>query len=395
MNPVAERCRHISNEQKMLQVGGHKLLNKYQVGECTPEEKAIVEDYIIWTGITPQDLLSMEPDLNELRSDTVGPHLNYIKSRKTIRFVRIAAVAASIAILLGVGALIFSPDKNNQPESYANDSNDVDPGSDKAILTLANGTKINLSDARSGSLLSRSGIEIIKADDGTLVYKVAGSKSNTSEYNTITTPKGGQYKIVLPDGSKVWLNAASSLTYRTSLNNGRGERKVNLEGEGYFEVSKNKHMPFIVKTDKQEVIVLGTHFNINSYADEPDTKTTLLEGAVSISAPHGKKGGTILKPGDQAVNNGADIKIKKIDTSLVVAWKNNEFVFRNESLESIMRKVERWYDVEIVYENNEVGKETFGGTISRYDKISKVLSALEGTGDVKFKIKGRKILIMK
>lgn len=371
------------------------MLQKYQAGECTPEEQAMVEDYIIWVGITPQDLLEMEPDLDELRSEIVGPHINYIKTRKTIRFVRIAAVAASIAILLGVGTLIFAPhkiasDKDNEPTAYAND---VDPGSDKAILTLANGTKINLSDARSGSLLSQSGIEIIKADDGTLVYKVAGSKSNTLAYNTITTPKGGQYKIVLPDGTRVWLNAASSLTYRTSLNDGRGERKVNLVGEAYFEVIKNKKMPFIVKTDKQEVIVLGTHFNINSYTDEPDTKTTLLEGAVSISAPHGKKGGTILKPGDQAVNNGAEINVKKIDTSMAVAWKNNEFVFRNESLESIMRKVARWYDVEIVYENNEVAKELFGGTISRYDKISKVLLALEGTGDVKFKVQGRKILI--
>lgn len=386
----------------MSQAGELKLLQKYQAGECTPEEEAMIAHYIIFVNTTPQDLLAMQPDLNELRLRTVGPHIHRIKTRKTVRFTRIAAVAASIAIVLGVGILLFAPKKNDQLATYPND---VDPGSDKAILTLANGTKINLSDARSGSLLSQSGIEIIKAKDGTLVYKVAASKSNTSAYNTITTPKGGQYKIVLPDGTRVWLNAASSLSYRTSLNDGRGERKVNLVGEAYFEVSKLKSvigiqkqvrkMPFIVKTDKQEVIVLGTHFNINSYKDEPDTKTTLLEGAISISAPHGNKGGTILKPGDQAVNNGAEIKVKKIDTSMAVAWKNQEFVFRNESLESIMRKVGRWYDVEIIYENNEVGKELFGGAISRYDKISKVLCALEGTGDVKFKIQDRKILITK
>lgn len=377
----------------MSQAGEHKLLQKYQAGECTPEEEAMIAHYIIFVSTTPQDLLAMQPDLDELRIRTVGLHISHIKTKRMIRLARIAAVAASITIVLGVGALMFVPDKEHkQPAAYAND---VDPGSDKAILTLANGTKINLSDARSGSLLKQSGIEIVKAEDGTLVYKVAASRSNTSAYNTITTPKGGQYKIVLPDGTRVWLNAASSLSYHTSLKDGRGDRKVNLVGEAYFEVSKTKNMPFIVKTDKQEVIVLGTHFNINSYKDEPDTKTTLLEGAVSISAPHGGKSGIVLKPGNQAVNNGAGIKIEKIDTSMAVAWKNQEFVFRNESLESIMRKVGRWYDVEIVYENNEVGKELFGGTISRYDKISKVLRALEGTGDVKFKIQDRKILITK
>lgn len=387
----------------MSQAGEHKLLQKYQAGECTPEEEAMIAHYIIFVSTTPQDLLAMQPDLDELRLRTVGLHISHIKTKRMVRLGRIAAVAASIAIVLGIGSLMFAPDKEQkQPAAYVND---IDPGSDKAILTLANGTKINLSDVRTGSLLSQSGIEIIKAEDGTLVYKVAASKSNTSAYNTITTPKGGQYKIVLPDGTRVWLNAASSLTYRTSLNNGRGERKVSLVGEAYFEVSKLKSvigiqkqirkMPFIVKTEKQEVIVLGTHFNINSYKDEPDTKTTLLEGAISISAPHGKKGGIILKPCDQAVNNGAGIKIEKIDTSMAVAWKNQEFVFRNESLESIMRKVGRWYDVEIAYENNDVGKELFGGAISRYDKISKVLRALEGTGDVKFRIQDRKILITK
>lgn len=377
----------------MSQAGEHKLLQKYQAGECTPEEEAMIAHYIIFVSTTPQDLLAMQPDLDELRLRTVGLHISHIKTEKMVRLGRIAAVAASIAIVLGVGIVMFTPDKEQkQLAAYAND---VDPGSDKAILTLANGTKINLSDVRTGSLLSQSGIEIIKAEDGTLVYKVAASKSNASAYNTITTPKGGQYKIFLPDGTRVWLNAASSLSYRIAANIGRGERKVKLVGEAYFEVIKTKNMPFIVKTNKQEVTVLGTHFNINSYKDEPDTKTTLLEGAVSISVPYGNKGGTILRPGDQAVNNGAEINVKKIDTSMAVAWKNQEFMFRNESLESIMRKVGRWYNVEIVYENNEVGKELFGGTISRYDRISKVLRALEGTGDVKFKIQDRKILITK
>lgn len=382
----------------MLQADVKKIIEKYQDGECTPEEQAFIEHYIIYVGITPDADLDFESDLDDLRSRIISTTIGTRNKRFWI--TRVASLAAAIAILLGIGTLIFAPDKS-QPSVLVND---VDPGSDKAILTLANGTKINLSDAKSGALLNQSGIEIIKADDGTLIYKIVGAKSNTSEYNTITTPKGGEYKIILPDGTRVWLNAASSLKYSASLIEGGSERKVYLSGEAYFEVSKVKpvigaqkkimKMPFIVKTDKQEVIVLGTHFNIYSYKDEPETKTTLLEGAISISTGHGKKGGTILKPGDQASNDGTGIKITKIDTSLAVAWKNQEFMFRNETLESIMRKVARWYDVEVIYANDEVGQKQFGGSISKFDKISKVLQIFEGTGEVKFKIEGRKVTVM-
>lgn len=380
----------------MSQVDAKEIIRKYQKGECTPEEQAIVEHYIIYVAVKPEQDVDMQPDLDDLRARLI--RTTNKKSWKITWPARVAILAACTTVLLCVGNLIFAP-PDKHIDRY---KNEVDPGSDKAILTLENGTKINLSDAKSGALLKQSGIEIIKAEDGTLVYKVGGSTSNTAEYNTITTPRGGQYKIILPDGTRVWLNAASSLTYRTSLNNGSNQRKVNLSGEAYFEVNKLKsiigkqritNMPFIVKTAKQEVTVLGTHFNISSYEDEPETKTTLLEGIIRVSTPHSKKGGTILKPGDQAVINGAEIKVKQIDTSLAVAWKNEEFMFRNESLESIMRKVARWYDVQVIYQNDEIGKERFGGTISRYDKISKVLRALEGTGEVKFQVEGRKITV--
>lgn len=212
----------------MQQSGENKLLQRCFVGECMPEEQAMIAYYTIYVGIMSQDLLAVQPNLDELRSRTVGAH---IKTRKMIWPARIVTIAATIAILLGIGTLILSPD-NNQPATFAND---VNPGTDKAIVTLLNETKIKLSDARSSSLLNQLAIEIIKAEDSTLVYKVA-SKSNTSGYNTITTPKVGQYKIVLSDGTRLWLNAASSLSYNTLSKVGRGERKVNIVGEAYFEV---------------------------------------------------------------------------------------------------------------------------------------------------------------
>jgi transmembrane sensor len=296
------------------------------------------------------------------------------------------AAAITIAIIAGTWMLFFV--ESPAPAAYAND---ISPGTDTAILTLANGTKINLGDMKGGSLLNESGIEIIKVEDGTLVYKVVESKSNILEYNTITTPKGGQYKIVLPDGTRVWLNAASSLTYRASLNTSFGERKVHLLGEAYFEVVKKQKMPFIVRTDKQEVIVLGTHFNINSYKDEPNTKTTLLEGSVKVFS---KYGDAILKPGQQSVTSGSAIQLSRADIDQAVAWKNGEFMFSKELLSGIMKEISRWYNVDVVYADQQLENKVFNGTISKFKNVSHVLKMLEKTGEVKFKIEGRRITVM-
>lgn len=217
----------------MQQSGENKLLQNYSAGEFMPEEQAMIVHYIIYVDIMPQNLLAMQPALDQLRSRTMGTH---IRTREMIWTARIIIAAAAIAILLGIDSGILSPD-NNQPAPYAND---VNPGSDKAILTLGNETRINLSDARSSSLLNQLNVEIIKAEDGNLVYNVA-SKSNTSGYNTITTTsKDGQYKIVLSDDTRGWFNAASRLFHSTSLKVDRGERKVNVLGEACFEVYKVK-----------------------------------------------------------------------------------------------------------------------------------------------------------
>lgn len=376
------------------------LLEKYMAGQCTPEEQKFVEDYITNDRIMPQDLLAMQSDLMELRSRTVGPH---IKTRKMNWPLRVAVAAAIIIVLSLAGTLFMArlgaPDRD-PPAVLANK---IIPGKDQAVLTLANGTEINLSEAKSGPLLTSEEIEITKAEDGTLVYKLVGSGSNSSGYNTLTTPRGGQYKVILADGTRVWLNAASSLSYYASLNDGAQVRHIKMSGEAYFEVRKDEAHPFIVTTDRQELKVLGTHFNVSAYPDEYATRTTLLEGSVRIShlaSPDPVSTGTglgsvILKPNQQSTLTQNNIQIAAVDAEDAVAWKNGEFLFQNKPLENIMLEISRWYNVDIVYEDKQVAQKLFGGMISRSEELSRVLSALEVTGDVHFKVEGRRVTVMK
>ncbi|MBB5436606.1 ferric-dicitrate binding protein FerR (iron transport regulator) [Pedobacter sp. AK017] len=377
------------------------LLHKYHQGKCTTEEKALVETFYLNHDFSTKKLQEDELNLAGNRVfDKINESTKIKKSSALSLSARITTIAAAIIILLGVGTLIFT---NHEKLPYAY-SNDVPPGTDKAILTLTNGKKINLSEAKDGSLTKQSGIELTKASDGTLIYKVDSSNKNFDvlAYNTITTPKGGQYKIVLSDGTKVWLNAASSLSYNASLYERGGARRIKMSGEAYFEVTKNKKHPFIVITDRQEVKVLGTHFNISAYNDERSIKTTLVEGSVHISPLPLKAGGSpdlsikgvTIKPNQEAILSPGGIQVHEVNADEAVAWKNNEFTFATENLESIMRKIARWYDVDIIYASKQVGNKPFSGTISKFEKVSQVLCLLEVTGEVKFKIEGRRITVM-
>lgn len=274
-------------------------------------------------------------------------------------------------------------------------ASDVAPGKNKAILTLADGRKISLSDAANGDVIEQAGISVSKTANGQLVYhieKIAGNLDD-SKVNTISTPNGGEWEIRLPDGSIVWLNAASSLQYPLNIGSSK-QRKVELTGEAYFEVAKDKAHPFIVKTSKQELEVLGTHFNINSYANENVTRTTLLEGSVRVADLNSTEM-LILKPGEQSVLSDNGIEIKKVNTDEAVAWKNGYFMFDNEKQESILRKIARWYNVEIEYADPEAKEVMYYGTVSRFEKISKVLRKFEQTGEVRFDIKGNKLIVYK
>lgn len=309
---------------------------------------------------------------------------------KTVKlWLKIAAVAAALAIVC-TGVYVFNYKSGKLPAPAVVSVKDVNPGDFGATLTLANGRKISLANASKGEIGRESGIVITKSADGRLVYEINENVSDPNASNTLSTARGETYQVRLPDGSVVYLNAASSLTYTPSLIE-NGKRVVKLTGEGYFEVAKDKQHPFIVKTDRQEVEVLGTHFNISSYADDEVEKTTLLEGSVKLSAAGSSR---ILKPGQQARLSGGQIQINEIDTDLAVAWKNNEFVVQSERIETIMKMIGRWYNVEVIY-IGEKTRQRFSGSVSRFDKMSKVLEIVESTGEAHFEVKGRTVYVSK
>lgn len=311
--------------------------------------------------------------------------------RRVFRIWQRIAVAASIVVTIGMGLWFYKMKyhvKVSGPLLAA--VKDFLPGKNAAVLTLANGKTISLSNSKTGIVIDASQLSY---NDGTTLFNTGVSGKQSGNELTVTTPLGGTYQVSLPDGSKVWLNAGSQLRFPAKFTG--KDRKVELEGEGYFEVSKNKAMPFKVKSNDQEIEVLGTHFNINSYINEGSTKTTLLEGAVKVTTLN-TTGGTmvVLKPGQQSVLVKDELKVRQADVETVVSWKNGYFRFDDEELESIMRKVSRWYNVEVVYQNERLKKEPFAGIITRETKVSELLKMLALAGEVKFEIKNNTIIVM-
>lgn len=304
-------------------------------------------------------------------------------------------IAASLLILLSAGMYFYrehTPGNKTTPVSELVRPSVIKPGGDKAILTLSDGSRIILDSAKNGVLANQAGVSIQKTSDGELQYSFLDplSKKMTGEiiYNKIETPAGGKYQINLPDGSKVWLNSSSSLRYPALFVG--NTREVELTGEAFFDIAKDKKKPFKVITRDQVVEVLGTQFNINSYYDGDDINTTLIEGSVKIFY---KDKVVLLSPGQQFRPAETNTRVVEADTEEVVAWKNGFFLFKNENIQSIMRKLSRWYDVEVVYEG-KIPAVGFGGNISRSKEISEVLDVLQLTNAVHFKIEGRRITVM-
>ena len=274
---------------------------------------------------------------------------------------------------------------------------DIEAGENKAILTLGDGSRIILDDAKNGILANQGGNSVLKAAEGEIIYSFINEiKDPLTEnqqvpviYNTIETPKGGKFQIVLPDGSKVWLNAASSLRFPTVFNGSK--RQVELKGEAYFEVSHDKSKIFEVNTRNQVVQVLGTHFNINAYLDEPTVNTTLLEGSVRVSDLRTNIS-QLLKPGEQSQLSEQIDVINLKDTNEAVAWKEGYFQFDEADIKTVMRQIERWYDVSVVYEGN-LPNYRFGGEIERNLSLLQVLKVLEKT-KVHFRLDGREVTVM-
>ena len=379
-----------------------KLLKRYSSGKCTGEEIGLVETFY---------MNYVENDVSDLTDEQVEILLNPdpSKIRKSIysSTLKQIGIAASIMFVVVVLAL-FTILKNRTDQNIIAKARDIAPGKTGATLTLANGKKIILSEISNEKLAQEAGVKITKTAGGELLYELSNSsstiknRSNELRFNTLSTAKGEQYKIRLPDSSIVWLNAASSLKYPTSFSSLK-ERRVELMGEAYFQVAKDKNHPFYVSSQGQEVKVLGTRFNVNSYEDEPAIKTTLLEGSVNIntisdpgnSKPSKNKSGAILNPGQQAqVTENHISVIKDVDLDDVIAWKDGYFIF-NENLKSIMNRIGRWYNVEVVYETVPDPNHNFQGKISRTRNISEVLEIMEYQGIVHFKIEGRRVIVTK
>ena len=389
-----------------------QLLSKYKLGKCTPEETALVNSWYAAEAAKqespegPADPLA-EEQLIWARIQAAIPLSHKLENKdiatRSLRFNIWTGIAASLILLLSVGVYSYYQQHSHEAQMARLRANDIKPGGNKAVLTLGSGKKIILTDAVNGSLAVEGGAKITKTEDGRLEYTVSGT-GNVAEglYNTIETPRGGQYLVHLPDGTSVWLNAMSSLTFPTVFTGNR--RLVRLQGEGYFEVAKlkadnGKKMPFVVVTNQQTVNVTGTHFNVNSYADEGRTRTTLLEGSVNVASVERRQDPKMmikivkLNPGQQAEFSNGRIKVQPANTEEAIAWKNGKFKFTNENIESLMRKVARWYDVEIEY-RGKVSKEGFGGQVSRSRNVSEVLEVLQLTGLVHFEIEGRRIIVL-
>jgi len=307
--------------------------------------------------------------------------------------IKISAAAVIVCTLLAGIFFYNGKGKGDKAAFVSNTKEIIKPGGNKATLTLENGTKIDLTAAGVGQVVKIGEVTVVKSKDGQVVYKSASAlPSATVSYNTITTPRGGQYKVVLPDGSEVVLNSMSSLKFPTAFS--KNERLVSLTGEGYFEIKRNEKAAFKVNVNgKQVVEVLGTHFNIMAYDDEPLIKTTLLEGSVHISV-NKSDSGLILKPGQQALQSASgELNMKELsDPDQMVAWKNGLTSFSKSDIKSIMRQVARWYDVEIEYRPG-VPNRSFSGDISRSSSISSLLKILE-LNDIHFVVEGKKIIVM-
>lgn len=375
-----------------------ELLEKYIEGKCTSEEQQLVENWYNQQAEHLSDQLPA-PDYANARNE-IWLKLQSAKKTKTpILSIRRLAAAAVLLICLGAGFYAYNLNVEKE-KLHAARRRDLPPGSNKAFLTLADGSRIALTDTGSKTIADQPGVRITSTHDGQVIYTQTGTtpgKSGKNLLNTIETPKGGQYQLTLPDGTRVWLNAATRLKYPINFA-GLQERRVELDGEAYFEVSPNKACPFRVASEGQEVEVLGTHFNISTYVDDKSQKTTLLEGSVKI-APLGYVEGHALwhlsktiKPGQQAIRNHGDFQIIQTDTVAAIAWKKGDFVF-NANIKTIMQQISRWYNVEVIYDGN-ITSEEFGGTISRSKNINEILTVLESTNRIHFKLEGRRITVM-
>ena len=336
---------------------------------------------------------------SEEATDIIFGRLGLLRKTAPRKINRVKQCLTAAAILLPAIAITYLITKKHTQQKItpaievADHKYDIQPGSNKAVLTLTNGATITLDNTQNGEIIRQGNTKVVKPASGQLTYATTTPENNGGEisYNTVTTPRGGQYMLTLSDGTKVWLNAASSIHFPVAFT--QNERTVEITGEAYFEVVHDNKKPFSVMVKGMKIQDLGTHFNVMAYDDEENTNTTLLEGSVKIIA--GKQS-QLLQPGQQARLNNitGKMNLQPANGEDAVAWKNGRFEFDSEEIGQIMRSLSRWYNVDIIFEAGSAADTHFSGSISRSDNISRVLRILE-LGGAKFKIEGKKIIVLK
>ncbi|MFD1630412.1 FecR family protein [Pseudopedobacter beijingensis] len=382
-----------------------RLYQKYIAGECTPEDEELLfgyeDNFMLQNPFESEKESAKE---KELRRKIYGRIYKTINKKEVNIYKLWAKYAAAILITLSVGITTYTVHKKDLEREQTKSVSVKPPipipvqDSSAVMLTLSDGSVISLDNANNGLLTEDGSSKISKTADGEVEYKITNNWGYlNASINKLYVPKGSLYKLILADGTKVWLNSNSTLHYPSDF---KGiERLVELSGEAYFEVARNEKMPFVVKTKTSKVQVLGTHFNISAYTDDNIEKTTLTEGSVRIS-----QGGhnVVLKPGQQGLvaNKNTEIKVQEVNLKQVLAWKEGYFLFKDDNIKDVMKQISRWYNVDIDYETNTEGK-LFGGIYSKSKDLDELLKGLELTGIVKFKIipeestsKGRRVIVM-
>ncbi len=377
------------------------LFKKYVDGSATPAERqaffTLVEQ--------PEYLPELESLVqSEMGKSSVNDGLTTVEKEEILAHIFAStqatpakrklwprvAVAASLLLFLTAGSYYLWKNKSTNQTIAHQPAQVIAPGGNKAVLTLANGQQINLTGTKDGKLAEQNSTAVNKTAEGQIVYNsLSGdaTAANNIAYNTLTTPRGGQYHLTLADGTNVWLNAASSITYPVAFTG--KTRSVKITGEAYFEVAHNAAKPFRVTSGNQTTEVLGTHFDVNAYDNEPGIKTTLLEGSVRVAAGNSK---AVLKVGQQSAIKGERLHVADVDADEAVAWKNGYFEFSEADIQTVMRQISRWYDVDVEFQGS-ITKETFTARIARSKNINQVLNIVKLSNAVKIEIQGRRVIV--
>lgn len=390
----------MANTRKNIAIG--KILFKYLKGEANSEEIAEVEEWLKKDG--------NQEFLDELRhSSKISNGIEQIRKINTDKYNVIfdkkvakingkrkirsfLAYAAMFVVIISVSVFVYNNRSSNDViKIVLNNPEAIKPGMNKATLITSEGDKYILGKNSGGELIKDNKGKLLKASDDSLVYKVSNEKNTQvrkAKYNTLVVPKNGEFILTLSDGSKVWINSDSKLIYPDEFIG--KERLVYLEGEAYFEVSKDAKKPFLVKTQDAKIKVLGTGFNIKNYKDDIHA-TTLVHGKVEVETSFSKK--VVLTPGHQAIINDSNLEVKEVDVRYAIAWKEGYFMFLNENLDHIMKELARWYDFEYFFQNSSASKEVFTSKIKRFDDFDNVLNILQATNKIKFKKKGKLVIV--